>query len=343
MNERVLLKERPPQRPRKSIFTPEDWHNFLQESVDLFLRNRQGHLIHRCYLTEKALIYGGKFSSAPANYMKPAEIGVIPIAAANISSKYPHLDGFIGIENGPGMETAMRSKSGPFFGGLNGLHTWVGRDLSPASINLMPPVMSDELSDVRIVPDMSDFNEAAFPKGLGKGRRVIAEFGMTVGNMEGFPEDGFPVHIIRKTWAKHRSRMKAGDIYTFTFDCNQNGGEVERAYNSKWTTFWGRELFQVMANELPIEGDFDPKSYVFRDEWEKQSHGGFNYMIAQRKMDFAIAGHPITIEKGEGWGITNSYKMPEEIAEDTAEQTGFEIDWNYGPDRRVPMPALVAI
>ena len=335
----IILKS--PQAIEKPLLSEADRIIFLQETIDLFTRRRQGHLIHRCYLTPEALHFGGKFSSAPASYMKPGEKCVIANAGGPISDRARHPFGVIGIENGPGMETAMREKSAAFFSQLAGLHTWVGRELSPASIGIMHNVMGGELPNVRIVPDQADFLRDAFPSGLGKGRKVLAEFGMTRGNMEGFPEDGFPYDTIKADLLAHRSRLDVGDIYTFTFDCNQNGAEVEAAYNSEWTTLWGRQLLHAMKTELPIEGDFDPESYDFRCIWEKASHGGFNYMIAQRKMEFSIAGIPVSIEKGEGWGITNSFKMPAEMIEPLAKDTGYTVDMHHSNDRRVAMPALI--
>jgi uncharacterized SAM-dependent methyltransferase len=236
----------------------------------------------------------------------------------------------------------MRDKSSPFFSALKGLHTYVGRDYSPAAITSMNIVMEEELSGVTIVPDISDFHKAALPDNLGLGRKVIAEFGMTTGNMEGFPEEGFPYEIVKANIATQKALMSPGDIYTFTFDCNQNGKEVEAVYNSEWTTLWGRELLGAMKAELPIEGDFNPQAYDFRCIWNGQSHGGFNHMIARRKMEFSINGLDIKIEKGDGWGITNSYKMPEGIAEAVAKDLDLEIDFYRSSDERIAMPALTA-
>ncbi len=323
------------------ILSDEERAVFLKEAVDLFTRKRQGHLIHRCYLTPKALYYGGLFSSRPESYMKAGELCVIPRAANSISEISRHPFGVIGIENGPGMRSAMIDKSIPFFSRLAGLHTWVGRDSSLASIDIMDDVMGSALPNIRIIPDVSDFNKAAFPNGLGKGRKVMAEFGMTRGNMEGFPEDGFPYHVMKADMLSHRSRLNEGDIYTYTYDCNQNGKEVEKAYNSQPTTMWGRELLRTMKYELPIKGDFDPDSYDFRNEWVASSYGGFNYMIAQRRMQFEISQVPITIERGEGWGITNSFKMPLDFAQSLADETGYRMKMHLSHDKRIAQPAFI--
>ncbi len=317
---------------------------FLQESIDLFTRKKQGHLIHRCYLTPEALQYAGIWTARKESYAKAGELCVIPTAGISISELARHHFGTVGLENGPGMQSAMLDKSVPFFSRLAGLHTWVGRDLSPSSIDMMQEVMGGALPNVRIIPDLADFQRAAYPKGLPKGRKVLAEFGLTRGNMQGFPEDGFPYHTLVEDMLAHASRLDSGDIYTYTFDCNQNGGEVERSYNSDYTTLWGRELFRAMQSELGdyITGDFDPDGYSFRDIWVASAHGGFNYMIADRTMKFEIAGIPVTAHKGEAqFGITNSFKQPLEIAEQSAKDSGFKMKMHLSADRRIAQPAFI--
>lgn len=341
MNRALLHAPRAGDAP---LLTDEERMVFLQESIDLFTRKKQGHLIHRCYLTPEALQYAAIWTARKESYAKAGELCVIPTTGNSISDIARHHFGVVGIENGPGMRSAMIDKSAEFFSRLAGLHTWVGRDLSPSSINIMQDVMGSALPNVRIIPDLADFQRASYPEGLPKGRKVLAEFGLTRGNMEGFPEDGFPYHILLEDILSHRSRLGSGDIYTYTFDCNQNGDEVERSYNSDYTTYWGRELFRAMQTELAdyITGDFDPDSYSFRDIWMKNAHGGFNYMIADRTMKFEIAGIPITADKGEAqFGITNSFKQPIEIAKQLAEDTDSEMVMHLSGDNRIAQPAYI--
>ncbi len=337
----ALLEDKKPFEQTYLLSEADRWV-FLQEAIDLFTHKRQGHLIHRCYLTQDALRYGGLFSSRKESYMKAGEICVIKNSGGLISDLASHSDGVIGIENGPGMRSAMIDKSIPFFSQIEGLHTWVGRDISPVSIDIMNDVMRDALPNVRIISDMSDFQTSAYPTTMGLGRKALVEFGMTTGNMEGFPQDGFPYHVIKADLQAHRARLSEGDIYAFTFDCNQNGNEVERAYNSEYTTLWGRELLRSMQSELPIMGDFDPDSYVFKSEWVASSHGGFNYMIATRRMKFQIANVVVTIEKGEGWGITNSFKLPIDMLQPLADETGYKLTIHHSKDKRIAFPAFIA-
>jgi len=225
---------------------------------------------------------------------------------------------------------------------MPGLHTYLGRDLSEVSVSITPAVMQEELPNARVLSEHVDYLKSPLPKNLGKGRIVMAEFGMTRGNMEGFPEDGFPNHIFKKDLEFHRSQVREGDIYAYTFDSNQHGPSVEAAYNSHWTTLWVRELLGAMKSELPFEGDFDPKSFHFRDIWHAASHGGFNYAIADRKMEFAVNGNPYVLYRDDGLGVTNSYKQPEECAESLAHETGWRFDLHRGEDQRIPMAELRA-
>lgn len=341
MNLALLHK---PQAGQRRLLNDADRAVFLQETIDLFTRKKQGHLIHRCYLTPEALNWGGAFSSRKESYGKAGELCVLPTAGKSISTLARNYYGVIGIENGPGMRSAMLDKSVPFFSHLAGLHTWVGRDLSPSSVDIMKEVMGGELPNIHVIPDLADFQRAEYPVGLPKGRKVLAEFGLTRGNMQGFPEDGFPYHILVEDMLSHASRLDSGDIYTYTFDCNQNGTEVERSYNSDETTMWGRELFRAMQSELSdyITGDFDPDSYLFKDIWVASAHGGFNYMIADRAMNFEIAGNPITAYKGEPqFGITNSFKQPLEIAEQLAIDTDYRMKMHLSEDKRIAQPAFI--
>jgi hypothetical protein len=335
----LLLRQH--KTPIRKIFTDADRAVFKQEMIDLFDRTRQGHLIHRCYLTQDALRFGGKFSTAPANYSAREELSAILNATLPISDRAQNPDGIIGIENGPGMESAMRTKSTMFFSGLHGLHTWVGRDLSGDSTALMPSIMSEVLKGKRIVPDQANFITDSLPNGLGLGRKVMAEFGLTIGNMEGFPKDGFPYERMLSALKARLSHLDNGDMMTFTFDCNQNGQEVEDAYNSDWTTLWARELLRVAKYELDIEGDFDPDDFVFRDEWVGESHGGFNYVIATRPLDFAIGDKNFKVDTGDKWGITNSYKMPYEMTEQLANDLNTDLIVYRSNGNRIALPCFI--
>lgn len=307
----------------------------------MFDRRRQGHLIHRCYLTPAALFYGGKFSTTKANYAGVEELSAIFNGTMPISDFAYHRDGIIGIENGPGMESAMRTKSKMFFSGLFGLHTWVGREISSKSLSIIPEVMSDVLKGVRIIPNPSNFIIDPLPKNLGSGRKVMAEFGLTSGNMEGFPEDGFPYHTMLEGFGSRFNQLEEGDLMAFIFDCNQNGREVERSYNSYWTTLWARELLWVAKYELDIEGDFDPDSFYFRDIWGAESHGGFNYIYAGRPMNFSIGDNSYSITREDLWGITNSYKPPYETAEQLAHDLDAKLMDIFRSDgKRIAFPCL---
>lgn len=316
---------------------------FAKETLDLFAHRRQGHMIHRCYMTAKALEYGGKFQSTPENYLRRSELDLIQTYASHIGEQSRHFFGVIGIENGTGMENAMRAKTAPFFRAFAGLHTYYGRDMSQESVDLMKRVLPEEMPNVRIVAARSNYLMDPLPENLGKGRKVMAEFGMTRGNMEGFTADGFPYDIIKNDLLFHRAQMNEGDFYIFNFDANQNGDEVEASYNNIWTTLWARELLVSMKTYLDIDGDFDPEGFYFRCIWDKDSHGGHNHIVADRRMDFSIEGQDFTVHKGDMFGITNSYKMPVDYARLLAKDTGWTLSLLPHPEGRLNMAYLKAV
>lgn len=91
-----------------------------------------------------------------------------------------------------------------------------------------------------------------------------------------------------------------------------------------------------------MAGDFDPDSFHFRCIWNAVSHGGFNHVIADRRMEFSIDGNPFTVYRGDGFGITNSYKMPIEYAKSLASDTGWRFQLYQDQDKRISMPEYVA-
>jgi uncharacterized SAM-dependent methyltransferase len=341
MNQHLLLKA-----PAASIRTATeatDVEIFSREAIDLFTKKRQGHLIHRMYMNDAALGYWSEFMKHDGYYVTRSELSLIRKFSSAVGQLARNSEGVIGIENGPGTDSAIINKSAVFFSAIPGLHTYVGRDWSPAIIHNISHVLTDRLVGVRIVPDLSNFLKDDLPIGLGKGRKVMAEFGITRGNMEGFASDAFPTHILETDMAFHRSQLNVGDLYVMTFDANQDKESVEYAYSSPWLTEWGRELFHTMKAELQVEGDFDPESFDFVPVFHAASCVNTNNMVASRDMDFSISGECIKVSCGDAFAITNSYKTPIEVFNTIARKSKFDVVAIYqDPECRMTMPVLRA-
>lgn len=319
----MLLKEKT--YPYTSILSEEDKILFAQEAIDLFKHRRQGHLIHRMYLSADALRYWGEFMKHRPYYVTRSEIHLISMYARAVGAAASHEDGIIGIENGPGTQSAMRKKSSVFFSAMPDLHTYIGRDWSPEIVKNIGKFMPLELFDAEVIADHANFLQQNIPTCLKKGRKVMAEFGLTQGNMEGFPYDPFPENRLKQHMAFHRSQLNIGDLYIVTFDANQDEKTITASYSSEWLTLWGRALFHTMKNELSIAGDFDPDAFIFHPIWNADSHVNINNMIAVKDMRFSINGVDISVQKGEPFGITNSYKIPVRLFADIAEEVSFEM------------------
>lgn len=275
-------------------------------------------------MTPAALAYWAEFMKHDGYYVTRSEVRLIKRYASVIGDMAYHSNGIVGIENGPGTKSAMLLKSGIFFAAMPGLHTYIGRDWSPTIVKSIDKVMQKFLPSAKIISDMSNFLKDPLPKKLKKGRKVMVEFGITRGNMEGFPRNPFPVDVFHHDISFYREQLEVGDLYISTFDANQDEESVTYAYTSDWLTLWGRELFRSMLRELPIKGDFDPESFVFVPIWYPESHVNTNNMKALRRMDFSIGDKNFTIQEGECFGITNSYKMPVPLFSSIAKNAGFE-------------------
>jgi uncharacterized SAM-dependent methyltransferase len=322
----------------------EDKNIFLQETIALFSRTRQGHLIHRMYMTDAALAFWSEFMLHDGYYVTRSEVALISQFAPAVARFATHPDGIVGIENGPGTASALINKSAAFFSVMPGLHTYVGRDWSPAIVRDLEKVLGGLLAGVRILPDLANYRTQALPDGLGRGRKVMAEFGATRGNMEGLTSDPFPIEVLTNGLLFHRSQLEPGDLYVLTFDANQDKLSIEYAYTSTWLTKWGCELFHIMRDQLPFEGNFDPTAFEYVPRFHPEVHLTANNMVALKAMSFSINGQQFEISRGDAFAITNSYKTPVSTFNAIAASAGFEIAALYQDEnRRMTMPVLLAV
>lgn len=336
-----LKKEDPVKAP---LLSGEEKAVFLQETLDLFKHRRQGHLIHRMYLTKDALYYWSEFMKHRDYYVTRSEVNLISMFSRVIGNMARHADGIVGIENGPGTQSAMKKKSSVFFSAMPDLHTYVGRDWSSEIMRNIQKFMPLELFNADIIADHANFLEEDIPANLKAGRKVMAEFGLTQGNIEGFPHDPFPEYRLYEDMVFHRRQLNADDLYVVTFDANQNEKSITQAYTSNWLTLWGRELLRTMKAELSIEGDFDPESFVFIPIWHAGSYINTNNMVPTRTMKFKIGGIEVTAHEGEPFGITNSYKTPVELFAKIARNAGFEMSSCFpDPEKRIMLAVFKAI
>jgi uncharacterized SAM-dependent methyltransferase len=229
------------------------------------------------------------------------------------------------------------------FSQIDGLHTYVGRDWSNAVVDNIARVLPDHLQGVRIIPDLADFNHHALPEGLPKGRKVITEMGVTIGNKIGDPSTNFLERELKAGFAFQRTLLDKGDIYIPSIDVCQDWDAVKYAYTSKWLTQWGRQLFRHMKATMPFQGNFDPEGFVFESIPHPHTHVGANTMVATCDMEFSISGNFFKATTGQGYVITNSGKPPIEMVRDIASDTRFEVPKIVQDDLgRITFPALRA-
>jgi hypothetical protein len=246
----------------------------------------------------------------PFYYASRNEPPLIPEAAHEANKlRRPYLPA-IGVENGPGTESGIELKTIPYYSRISGLHTLLGRDWSEGVGTAFEKVIKRELPGVKRVFDLANFNTDLLPRGLPSGQRIFAEFGFSRGNLEGRPEDGYPMHILEADADHLVSLMNEGDTYTSSIDTNPYPEDVLRSYSPPINHEWGRAQIRHMLDTLPINGDLVPEDFLTKPLWHEEAWLCTNNLIPTRKMEFNVGGLDCVAYKGEPYPFTNMWKAP---------------------------------
>ncbi len=130
-----------------------------------------------------------------------------------------------------------------------------------------------------------------------------AMFGGTLFNEEGFVQDGPPVEVTTRRLKIIRDGIKRGHFF-ITVDTNQDKDKIEKAYMGQ--AAFARNLVHLINRDTPYSFDYDQSR--FRVEWHPKSH---------------LLAHYLTLD-GEEFHFNNSYKLPQEIFLNCAEQAEFK-------------------
>lgn len=282
----------------------------LKAVQDLFHKRRGGTYIQYAFVTPKQLAAWSEYMKWPYYYPSRNEPPLIPIAAKETAKLIRFPQSVLGIENGPGTETGIQLKTIPYYSNIPGLHTLLGRDWSNSVGEAFDKTEKKKLPGVKRLFDLANFNRDALPANLPTGQRVFAEFGCSRGNLEGLPEDGYPMHVLEADADHLVSLMNEGDTYAGTIDANPYPEDILRCYSPPINDEWARAQIRHMLDTLPIKGDLRPEDFDAKALWHDGSWLSTNNLIARRKMEFNVGGMDCTAYKGEPYPFTNMWKAP---------------------------------
>ena len=248
--------------------------------------------------------------------MVNAETNLLHKVAEEISDHMP--SGTTVIDLGPGTTTAFRNKTLPLVHKLQS-KTCILIDESVAFLQQIAGI--NELNNsLKIKPVLDDFfeNETAYCEEPA----LVCSFGSTISNIINPlsplpPQAALVKSLSNMAHAANKGWMLVG------FDSDQDGEHIKN-YFQKHALFQ-LNIFDRMAAELPLTGDFDPLAFDYKPEWIAESGQLAHMAVVRKDMHFKIGNAEISLNAGQELHIKNSYKFKPEFFERCCALAGLEI------------------
>ena len=313
---------------------------FLTSSIDWFLGRRASHMGAEQYVAHGGFRAGQSTSGAAlwaaaeaeryaaSGNMVNAETNLLQLVAKEISQEIPTRTPV--IELGPGTTTAFRNKTLPIVQAIQS-RTCVLVDESTAFLR---QIANEDALDknLKIQPIVDDFfeNDTAY---LDE-QSLVCSFGSTISNIINPINAELPRIALTQSLSKMACAARSGWLMV-GFDSDQDGERI-KSYFKKHALFQ-LNVFDRMATELPITGDFDPLEFRYRPEWIAPSGQLAHVALANRTMNFQIGTTSISLKKDQKLHIKNSYKFMPEFFEACCYAAGLEVikSWSNGSPARI--------
>jgi hypothetical protein len=200
----------------------------------------------------------------------------------------------------------------------------------------LPPKQSVALRKDFFKEDMIDVEFLQTHPGFAfEGTPVMIMAGLTLSNMEGFPEDGLPrgkvVGILRR-WHENLQRAYAHSCtyvdsepqsrphLLISIDPTQDKDIIQPAYEGQ--AEFTKNFAHRLRRDAPVTRDFDPLAFDVDYPWYPQSHVITHDLMPLRGMDL-IDNVPTHLEKGGRYIVNNTYKWPLPVMTKMASDAGF--------------------
>lgn len=258
-----------------------------------------------------------------AGNMVNAETNLLHKVADDIGKEVPH--GITIVELGPGTATAFRNKTLPIVDRLEST-TCILVDENIAFLEQI--AAADGLRpDLHIKPVIDDFfvNETAYSEEPA----LVCSFGSTISNIVNPVSDLPPKAALVDSLAKLAHATSDGWLL-IGFDSDQDGERI-KSYFKKHALFQ-LNVFDRMAAELPITGNFDPEAFDYEPEWIVTSGQLAHMAIVSKDMKFRIGATEVELKKGQKLHIKNSYKFTPKFFEDCCKLAGLEMVKTWSDD-----------
>jgi len=311
---------------------------FLDDMVDLWTRKRAGGAFQHVMAGKAFELYEQFTRAADSNYY-------LFNSEAKLIRENPDFfrrGASTAIELGMGSLNSVIHKSEPFYDAVRPPEGIIV-DYSVVAARSASEYLQGKFPDVKVDMRFSNFNEEDL-RIKGTDRRIMAQFGGTLGNAEGFLDGGLPREFIVKCLTNYRRNLNPGDYFVVGLDQNQDEESLHACYSHELIAKFSMATLDRMAKELPVL-QFDADDFEYAHVWNKESHLYAHGFKAKRNGFFGIGGRNyVRYDKGDMFVYCNSYKYPQEFLDDVFEASGFKpCDRLVDPQKRMHIHALEAV
>jgi L-histidine Nalpha-methyltransferase len=230
----------------------------------------------------------------PEYYLTRAEFSILAGRAAQIAS-LSQCESLIELGSGTSAKTRLLLQALTEAGTLR---EFVPFDVDPAVLAEASEALAGEYPGLRIAPFVGDFERdlgavPAVPAGpAGRGRRMIAFLGSTIGNLEPSPRASFLAHVA--------DALQPGDTFLLGMDLVKDAGRLLRAYDDAAgvTAEFNRNVLAVINSDL--DADFDLSQFSHVALWDAAHEWIEMRLRSAREQQVTIAGLGLTVPFAAG-------------------------------------------
>ncbi len=244
------------------------------------------------------------------------------------------------IELGTGSESAIRQKTIPFIEAIRP-DVYIAVDMSPESAFLATTMVRERFelitTELRIG---TDFNKDSLDL-LNDGRRIMVQFGSTIGNMEGFPDGTLPRKQFLDALNNYHRHLGEGDVLILDLDHTQDIDRINSCYrDDPGVQSLAESILDRIQDEVSSEFQRNKFEY-FCGVHPKSSLNVVGYIVKedhswkarQTAFDRIAVIHQ---KKGSLINFFNSYKPTVEFMGEVFREANFrERDILVGPEKGI--------
>lgn len=302
--------------------------SFLKDSLDLFLGTRFGHIGVHQYAAHKGSRNGIPTSGASlwakaeesrllaSGNMLNDEEHLLHQVAANIHTFIPATTTVVDL--GPGTVSAFDRKIYPFIQALKS-DQYIPVDESVEFLRHISSKASS-LNGLDIRPIIDDFFKNEKPYTVEEA--LVCSFCSTLANLVSPLSPTPPKQALTESLRTFGRAVNSGWLL-ISFDSDQNGKKIKSYYSDH--ALFQLNIFDRMAVELPIEGDFDPLNFEYDPLWIASSGQLAHMAVTKKDTCFFIGKQKIVLKKGQRLHLKNSFKFSPSFFERCVSFAGLKV------------------